>query len=388
MRFLFLIATLMLSILATEAKAASEDGRWHAEWIPKLWAVASVNGNVVHGDTLSVAIRGESCDMGDVMFNTYTHYKGDDFLALEGKSLKIRFNGTIQNAQVLIAEKFLLGHMAVLRVDYQPLATVKNRLSRDAILTADIVGQDHFFESRHNTWNTKGVVQAIDAARDLCRKNTVATTVAPERCQPLITPPIWAGALKDNDQTVYLDMLRACAAGHEDMQNGIDSLMVSALGALDDVAQYAQKTPKEVAQHVKDTVRVAAEAGSASAQHTYAALHNVDPTGPLAALFPTDQAVFLTWTRKAAAGKEPRALFNLAMRMLPDANAPLPPDPQTAYILLRQISDEIPDQTKLRQTFGPALDEQLDALRHSLGAEKTAQLDIRRKTFDFHSLER
>lgn len=80
-------------------------------------------------------------------------------------------------------------------------------------------------------------------------------------------------------------------------------------------------------------------------------------------------------------------MFNLAVRLLPQPNAPMPPDPETAYILLRQIRQEVGDEAKMRSVFGPALDEQLAIAQGVLGPTRVAEADARRGGFDFMSLE-
>lgn len=382
------VAVLAVFSVAGQAAAEPQDGRWDAEWIPNVGSVASVNGRVTHGDRLSVAVRGQSCDMGDLFFSAYTHYKGGDFLALQGRTIKVRFNGAVRDAMVVSASPFLLGHVAMIDLGAEPLAQMSAKLSKVPTLSAEIVGQNQYFDVPGNAWSTAGLAKALDKAVATCRQLAALQAANEDPCEPMTSANIWVAAMKGGGSERYLRLLKECATGRADVQQAAEDLMVSALQALDQVADQVQMTRQDLAVHVKETLWVVADSGLPSAQHNYAALHNVDPNGPLADLFPVDQATFLKWTRKAAAGKEPRAMFNLAMRLLPSANAPLPADLPLAYILLRQIADEVPDPTRLHQTFGPVLDEQLDAVRSQLGAETVAQLDARRTSFDFRSLDR
>lgn len=384
------LAVAAVAGFAHGASAQEQDGRWKAEFVKDLGAVASVNGNVTHGDRFSVAVRGPSCDGGAVFFTAYSHYKNPDFTGLQGKIVKVRLNGAVREAKIVAAKPFLLGHLAFIELGGQSLADIKAQYSGLRAIRAEILGEDgganRFFDIAENGWSVDGLGLALDAAAKTCKANAVAATDEDGLCTQVVSVAMWAAALKQRDEATYLGMLKRCVAGHQDRQYAANAMSVIFLDSLGELADKLKVSRQDAAVFIRDTVRVSAEAGYAPAQHNYAALYNVDPKGPTADVYPVDMDAFLYWTKKAAARKEPRAMFNLAMRLIPNDRSPLPADPATAYILLRQIQQDVPAGT-IAQVFGPVLDEQLAIVRAHLGETQAAAAEARRAGFDFMALE-
>ena len=381
------MAALMM-LTASPAMAGTE--RWSTDYVDGFGAVASIGGQVTAGDQFSIAVRGPACDSSVVFFTAYSHYKNSDFLQLQGKVLKVRFGDAVRPVRVGAARPFLMGHLAFLEVEGGALRDIAARYNRGKTIRAEVLDEagapNRFFDIPQNEWRTDGMAEALAEAGSQCKARLpaqAATAPAPSpapdaSCDQMVNGQRWAVAMKGVEQGAYLETLGRCLAGQSERQATTDALMVSVLNMLPQVATATQARPQQVADFVRDTLKVAAESGNPSSQHNFASLHNVDPKGPLASLYPVDEPTFLLWSRKAAAHREPRAMFNLAVRQIPDA--------ATGYILLRHIRKDI-DDGSIRDAFGPVLAEQTDKLRAVLGPDGTAEAEGRVAGFDFASLE-
>ena len=207
---------------------------------------------------------------------------------------------------------------------------------------------------------------------------------AADECPEHVTVEAWADAV-DTDQQVrdrFLSMLERCLPGNSAMQEEIDYLAVMSFEALDALPAEHQPALADLAVR---TLRANAQAGFASSQHNYAAAHKARPGSQVAQMVPQDHATFVHWTRKAASQKEPRSLFNLAVRL---AAEPPPPgivqDLATAYVIL----------TFLEETHDlgipPAFVEHVRKLRQDvskqLGPARVKALTESSEAFDFSSL--
>lgn len=157
------------------------------------------------------------------------------------------------------------------------------------------------------------------------------------QCPEHITAPTWENAYKGGKQTQveFLSILKACVSGKEGMQLEIDTLAVASLLSLPK-ADRGEQQP--LVNFTMQALLINAQAGFPSSQHNYAAVHNADSSSLVRLFVPQDYPTFLYWTRQAAAQKEPRALFNLAVRMA--SNAPpegVAQDLPTAYAILSYL---------------------------------------------------
>lgn len=203
-------------------------------------------------------------------------------------------------------------------------------------------------------------------------------------CSDPISPETWfkAFAAGRQAQDDFLSQLKQCLPDSQDTQEEIDYLAIESLDLLESIPAESQDS---LADFIARALLANAEAGFAPSQHNYASIHNAAPGSLIQRAVPQDYATFIHWTRKAASQKEPRALFNLAVRLADETPPPgVTQDLPTAYVILaflRNLKDSgLPP---------PAVAYASEARRKiskQLGPTRTRQLDASLASFDFSSL--
>lgn len=209
-----------------------------------------------------------------------------------------------------------------------------------------------------------------------------STSEAADLCLEEITPARWMVQSNEDAQKIgaYLVRLRQCETGRPDIQEAADALSVKFIMSLERIP--IDDGTRRLAAFIEKVLLTTATAGDASAQHNYATLHWANPKGHVAQMVRQDEKIFLHWTRKAAAQQEPRAMFNLAIRMMSENPPPgVKRDDITAYFLLRLAQDAVEENVE-QQIFGPHLKEALLTLRDRFGREKILELEDRLYDFD------
>lgn len=160
------------------------------------------------------------------------------------------------------------------------------------------------------------------------------TTVFAARCAVEISPETWVKKVgaEQREQAQYLAALKNCLSANEENQGAIDAFALQTLSLLD---KFPADRQAKVANFTKKALELNANTGYASSQHNLACLYNDRPGSLLAKFIKQDQMKFGYWTKMAASQSEPRAVFNLAMRMAVGIKeASIERDLETAYKLL------------------------------------------------------
>lgn len=218
------------------------------------------------------------------------------------------------------------------------------------------------------------------------------TEVFAAQCAVDVSSETWAFKLHANkqQQAEYLAALKPCISNDVKAQAAVDTLAITSLSDLDELPTDQQS---KVADFVIQTLEINARAGYASSQHNYAMLFNERPGSLLTKLIKQDQMTFGLWTKMAAAQGEPRALFNLAMRMAVGLKeAGIAKDLETAYtllILLEQLSTdpnlEIGAKNVL-QGIEPFITQTKAAISSTLGKKRTKQISATAAYFNYSTL--
>lgn len=212
-------------------------------------------------------------------------------------------------------------------------------------------------------------------------------SVAAGPCPTHVTADNWPKVFDDGPKARrdFLSQLKTCLPGRPDMQQEVDDLAVDSLDTLGAMARDEQKP---LADFAVQAFRIDAEAGFASSQHNYAAVHNARPGSLIQRLVPQDYPTFIYWTRKAAAQKEPRALFNLAVRMADDKPpAGVARDFATAYTILTYLARTYDVKGyNLPPGMMTYIKQGRAKLARKLGRKEVRKLTTNVSTFDFSKL--
>lgn len=205
-------------------------------------------------------------------------------------------------------------------------------------------------------------------------------------CPQKLTPSIFVKAFTadQKSQNAFIKQLKTCLPTNTTLQRQTDDFVVDSLAI---VNRFPKKDQQLVVDFNLKVLKVNAEAGFASSQHNYAAVYNARPGSLLQKLIPQNYCTFIYWTRKAAAQKEPRALFNLAVRLA--AKKPVPyvkHDPQTAYIIFNYLQQYYATNPQLPKQMSKYITKIKAELLQQLGKKEAKKLDAQSMHFNFASL--
>ena len=123
-----------------------------------------------------------------------------------------------------------------------------------------------------------------------------------------------------------LEEVQACGAGDERYQEAVDTAAVYLM----DVARQlrvppASDLPQAHWDFISEILLINARAGYPSSQHNYAVIHNADPADAMMGRHvEQNYDTFMEWSCRAAAQREPRAIFNLGDALLGTGRVQVP----------------------------------------------------------------
>ncbi len=196
----------------------------------------------------------------------------------------------------------------------------------------------------------------------------------------------WVGLVEEaaDARNEYLAKLGSCVLKMPELRARVDYVAVDALEALDAVPEGSRGRWTEF---VADVLRLNANAGEAASQHNLAGMYNAKPGSELAVAFKQDYGRFIYWTRRAASQGEPRALFNLAVRLAGDgASGGVQPDPALAYQVFLALDPMIVRYKPQLDQLRPWVESAKQKLEKKLGEERTRDLRTSASTLSLAAL--
>jgi hypothetical protein len=194
----------------------------------------------------------------------------------------------------------------------------------------------------------------------------------------------WA-ALMEKPRSEWKPILaevEACAAGDARYQEAVDTTAINLMT----LARFSTR-PQGCWDFIAEALLISARAGYASAQHNFAVIHNAARKDPMRKYVEQNYETFMEWTCRAGAQREPRAIFNLAVRSWGGGKLPYikQGDPRIAYPLMRQALADSAKYGRLkhhrRHLVGPLAD-----VKKHLSAGEIEQMDRELPSFDFSTV--
>ena len=146
-------------------------------------------GNVTYGDTLMLVLNNynDKCDQIQETFNFYTTTKNTEVKEIEGKNIPIKFNEHELYAKASYVLPFLLGHRVMFSMGTYQVNEYLEYMSKYETYSVTIVDENlpsrvmqphliknfnasDYFDVPNNSWDLKGVKEAIGKAQKLCLK--------------------------------------------------------------------------------------------------------------------------------------------------------------------------------------------------------------------------
>lgn len=177
-KLFFLILSCSLISSPAFSEAINSDIRsWSSRLIDDKLIQLSVNGQIVHGDILSIFLRKENCEFGRAQSYLYTIRSHEKIKKnLEDKFLYATFMGDKVRLRVsYVMPVDSKAHVAVIDMGVVKLDEIERILlsqgeitiSYDALEGAKI---EEYFDIRRNVWSTSKLSQSFKEAKLICQK--------------------------------------------------------------------------------------------------------------------------------------------------------------------------------------------------------------------------
>ena len=185
---IFFVVHLLVITLVINTYSEASEGPWDLRSMRNGQTILVLKtGNVTFGDTLMLVLDNKNgkCEHIQESFTFYTTTKNTEVKTIEGKNIPIKFNELELYAKASYVFPFLLGHRVMfsmgsyevneyldymLKYETYAITIVNENLSSRVMqphLIKNFKATD-YFDVPNNSWNLKGVKEAIVKAQKLC----------------------------------------------------------------------------------------------------------------------------------------------------------------------------------------------------------------------------
>ena len=176
-----IILILFLSFLSfpTRSEIVGQEEYIENEWFidghDKKEIRISVNGMITNGDKLIIRLVKGNCENGNLLTYVYTTNHHPDILNLQNTLVDSLFMGDAIIAKILFTSPFLLGHVAVVDLNWIPIEGLKETLMKKNPIYMQYIDTDDmkisdYFDITHNSWSNNNLVTTLDKAFEICKK--------------------------------------------------------------------------------------------------------------------------------------------------------------------------------------------------------------------------
>lgn len=184
----FFVVHLLVITLVINTYSEASESPWDVRSMSNGQTILVLKtGNVTYGDTLILVLENNNgkCNHIQESFNFYTTTKNIQIKAIEGKNIPVKFNEHELFAKASYVFPFLLGHRVMfsmgsyevneyldymLKYETYSVTIVDENLSTRVMqphLIKNFKASD-YFDVPNNSWDLKGLEEAILKARKLC----------------------------------------------------------------------------------------------------------------------------------------------------------------------------------------------------------------------------
>ena len=183
----FVVHILAITLIINTYSEASE-GVWDVRSMSNGQTILVLKtGNVTYGDTLMLVLENNNgkCDYIQESFTFYTTTKNTEVKEIEGKNIPIKFNEDELYARASYVFPFLLGHRVMFSMGSYKVNEYLNYILKYETYAVTIVDENlstrvmqphliknfkasDYFDVPNNSWDLKGVEEAIGKAQKLC----------------------------------------------------------------------------------------------------------------------------------------------------------------------------------------------------------------------------
>lgn len=161
-------------VQALNASEDWEEDRWVVSYIGKSFVVASINGQITHGDRLRLRLDFGECDHVSLITSVYTMKGNENILDMDEKEISIEFDEKEFVGTMLQPRKFLMGHSFLLYLGSSSVAGIKTYFAESTSTTLQLLDGDDtkisdYVDLDRNEWSLNGVDEALEKAQATCR---------------------------------------------------------------------------------------------------------------------------------------------------------------------------------------------------------------------------
>ena len=151
-----------------------EEDEWVVDYIGESFVIASVNGQITHGDRLRVRLEFGDCDNAHVIAHVYTMRGNVGVLDMDEKEISVAIDGNEASGTMILPRKFLNGHSFLLYLGSSSVAGLKSYFSVLESTTLQLLDNEEMQISQYvdldrNEWSLNGLTGALDKAQATCR---------------------------------------------------------------------------------------------------------------------------------------------------------------------------------------------------------------------------
>ena len=151
-----------------------EEDEWVVDYIGESFVIASVNGQITHGDRLRVRLEFGDCDNAHVLPHVYTMRGNEDILDMDEKEISVAIDGNEASGTIVLPRKFLSGHSFFLYLGSSSIESLKSYFSGLKSTTIQLLDNEemkisNYVDLDRNEWSLNGLTGALDKAQATCR---------------------------------------------------------------------------------------------------------------------------------------------------------------------------------------------------------------------------
>ena len=185
---IFFVVHLLVITLVINTYSEASESPWDVSPMRNGQTILVLKtGNVTYGDTLMFILNNYNgkCDQIQETFNFYTTTKNTEVKKIEGKNIPIKFNEHELYAKASYVLPFLLGHRVMFSMGTYQVNEYLEYMSKYETYSVTIVDENlpsrvmqphliknfnasDYFDVPNNSWDLKGVKEAIGKAQKLC----------------------------------------------------------------------------------------------------------------------------------------------------------------------------------------------------------------------------
>ena len=185
---IFFVVHLLVITLVINTYSEASESPWDVRPMSNGQTILVLKtGNVTYGDTLMLVLNNynDKCDQIQETFNFYTTTKNTEVKEIEGKNIPIKFNEHELYAKASYVLPFLLGHRVMFSMGTYQVNEYLEYMSKYETYSVTIVDENlpsrvmqphliknfnasDYFDVPNNSWDLKGVKEAIGKAQKLC----------------------------------------------------------------------------------------------------------------------------------------------------------------------------------------------------------------------------